>query len=47
MEFDYDSERCFDCDGHWRHFAGCVHYTGEPFLALEQRVELRALIDAL
>lgn len=26
MEFDHDSERCLDCDGHFRHFPGCPLY---------------------
>jgi hypothetical protein len=44
MEFDTDTNRCFDCDGKLRHFAGCPWYTGEPVLNLEQRVAVQSLI---
>ena len=23
MEFDYQTERCAECDGHWRHYEPC------------------------
>ena len=29
MEFDYESERCYDCDGHWKHASWCPWVTGE------------------
>lgn len=44
MEFDYESERCYDCDGHFRHFPGCSLYVGEPALSLEQRVSVAAMV---
>ena len=43
-EFDRESERCLNCDGHFRHFPGCAFYTGEPVLSLEERVAVRAQI---
>lgn len=43
-EYDYDSERCYDCDGHFRHFEGCYFYRGEPFLDLEARVQLESIL---
>ena len=46
MEFDFDSERCYDCDGHFRHFPGCRFYVGEPALTVQQRVQVHADIRA-
>jgi hypothetical protein len=46
MEFDYDSERCGECDGHFRHFPGCSWYRGEPVLTLAQRVQVEADVRA-
>lgn len=46
MEFDMDTERCPECDGHFRHFAPCPFYRGEPGLPLETRVALYADIYA-
>jgi hypothetical protein len=34
--------RCYDCDGHYRHFDPCPEYTGEPALPVEARVALQA-----
>jgi hypothetical protein len=42
--FDSVSERCYDCDGHFRHFPGCHEYTGEPALSLEQRLAVFTLV---
>jgi hypothetical protein len=44
MEYDNETERCYDCDGHYRHFYPCPYYTGEPVLTLEERVAVRALV---
>lgn len=46
-EFDYQTERCPECDGHFRHFAPCPFYTGEPALSLEQRIAVEAMVPAL
>jgi hypothetical protein len=40
--FDPESERCIECDGHFRHFAPCSQYTGEPILNLQERVAMHA-----
>lgn len=45
--FDYESERCLDCDGHFRHFQGCPDYVGEPALSLAQRVQVEAEVRAI
>lgn len=39
-EFDYETERCLHCDGHFRHFEGCPYYTGEPVLDLITRLQV-------
>lgn len=44
MEFDYESERCYDCDGHFRHFPGCDFYEGEPFTTVQQRVAIETMV---
>jgi hypothetical protein len=44
MEFHLGTERCFDCDGHWRHFEGCPWYKGEPALGLVERVAVMAAV---
>lgn len=42
--YDPISERCSDCDGHFRHFEGCPFYEGEPVLDLEARVRVAAIV---
>lgn len=43
MEFDMDSERCYECDGHWTHATWCSLFTQVSALTVEQRVEARAI----
>lgn len=45
MDFDSQSERCIDCDGHFRHFSPCPLAGGEPALSLAERVSVQALVN--
>jgi hypothetical protein len=46
-EFDYQSERCYDCDGHFRHFPGCSYYREDDSrnnIPLEIRLEVESIL---
>ena len=47
-EFDYGTERCYDCDGHWKHFPGCPFYREDDprnRSSLETRLFIQTLIQ--
>ena len=46
-EYDIESERCIDCDGHFRHFEGCPWYVGEPVLSLADRLAVQRMLAPL
>jgi hypothetical protein len=47
-EFHFDTERCWECDGHFRHFPGCSEYReSDPRneISLSDRLAIHRLLD--